>query len=78
MVFGQIVIGPAGSGKTTYCNGMAQFLHLIGRFATQCFIFCFGTNTKINLHMGLNGFLDFLVQDSDDLSFYRPLCELGF
>lgn len=31
MVFGQIVIGPAGSGKTTYCNGMAQFLHLIGR-----------------------------------------------
>ncbi|KAG0582050.1 hypothetical protein M758_3G029100 [Ceratodon purpureus] len=31
MVFGQIVIGPAGSGKTTYCNGMSQFLNLIGR-----------------------------------------------
>lgn len=32
-MFGQIVIGPAGSGKTTYCNGMSQFLNLIGRKA---------------------------------------------
>ncbi|KAL0346810.1 UNVERIFIED_CONTAM: GPN-loop GTPase QQT1 [Sesamum calycinum] len=31
MVFGQVVIGPPGSGKTTYCNGMTQFLQLIGR-----------------------------------------------
>lgn len=31
MVFGQVVIGPPGSGKTTYCNGMFQFLKLIGR-----------------------------------------------
>nr|GEZ08317.1 GPN-loop GTPase 2 [Tanacetum cinerariifolium] len=31
MVFGQVVIGPPGSGKTTYCNGMQQFLQLIGR-----------------------------------------------
>jgi len=26
MPFGQLVIGPPGSGKTTYCNGMYQFL----------------------------------------------------
>ncbi|KAF8024643.1 hypothetical protein BT93_F1730 [Corymbia citriodora subsp. variegata] len=31
MVFGQVVIGPPGSGKTTYCNGMSQFLQFIGR-----------------------------------------------
>ncbi|KAK9217415.1 hypothetical protein WN943_006042 [Citrus x changshan-huyou] len=31
MVFGQVVIGPSGSGKTTYCNGMSQFLSLVGR-----------------------------------------------
>lgn len=26
MPFGQVVLGPPGSGKTTYCNGMQQFL----------------------------------------------------
>eukprot|EP00897_Mesotaenium_endlicherianum_P004597 jgi/Mesen1/4165/ME000219S03297 len=31
MPFGQVVIGPPGSGKTTYCNGMQQFLQLLGR-----------------------------------------------
>ncbi|CAM8880414.1 unnamed protein product [Rhodiola kirilowii] len=31
MVFGQVVIGPPDSGKTTFCNGLSQFLNLIGR-----------------------------------------------
>lgn len=31
MPFGQLVIGPPGSGKSTYCNGMHQFLNAIGR-----------------------------------------------
>lgn len=31
MPFGQIVVGPPGSGKTTYCRGMAQFMAGAGR-----------------------------------------------
>lgn len=31
MLFGQVVIGPPGSGKTTYCHGMQQFLTSIKR-----------------------------------------------
>lgn len=31
MGFGQLVIGPPGSGKTTYCNGIQHFFHLTGR-----------------------------------------------
>lgn len=29
--YGQVVVGPPGSGKTTYCNGMQQYLKLLGR-----------------------------------------------
>lgn len=29
--FGQVVIGPPGSGKTTYCNGVQQLLNAVGR-----------------------------------------------
>ncbi|RUS80609.1 hypothetical protein EGW08_011619 [Elysia chlorotica] len=31
MPYGQIVVGPPGSGKTTYCAGMAQLLTTLGR-----------------------------------------------
>ena len=31
MPFGQLVIGPPGSGKTTYCDGMQQYMDAIGR-----------------------------------------------
>ncbi|ONH66658.1 GPN-loop GTPase 2 [Cyberlindnera fabianii] len=31
MPFGQIVIGPPGAGKSTYCNGVQQFFNAIGR-----------------------------------------------
>ncbi|ODQ67198.1 hypothetical protein NADFUDRAFT_21639 [Nadsonia fulvescens var. elongata DSM 6958] len=31
MPFAQLIIGPPGSGKSTYCSGMQQFLSAIGR-----------------------------------------------
>ena len=31
MPFAQLVIGPPGSGKSTYCDGMNQFMSAIGR-----------------------------------------------
>ena len=31
MPWGQVVIGPPGCGKTTYCAGMANLLELLGR-----------------------------------------------
>ncbi|KAL6764987.1 GPN-loop GTPase [Haematococcus lacustris] len=31
MPFGQFVIGPPGSGKTTFCNGMSQLMRSMGR-----------------------------------------------
>ncbi|WEW56868.1 hypothetical protein PRK78_002323 [Emydomyces testavorans] len=31
MPFAQLIIGPPGSGKSTYCNGMQQFMSAIGR-----------------------------------------------
>ncbi|XP_012234516.1 GPN-loop GTPase 2 [Linepithema humile] len=31
LIFGQLVIGPPGSGKTTYCNAMSKFLESMGR-----------------------------------------------
>jgi len=33
-IYGQIVVGPPGSGKTTYCNGTQQYLRLVGRTDT--------------------------------------------
>ncbi|ESN98929.1 hypothetical protein HELRODRAFT_67088 [Helobdella robusta] len=31
MIFGQVVIGPPGSGKTTYCKAMQEFMKGLGR-----------------------------------------------
>eukprot|EP00760_Papus_ankaliazontas_P035032 PhM_4_TR7590/c0_g1_i1/m.83188/K06883/K06883; uncharacterized protein len=31
MPFGQLVFGPAGAGKTTYCGGMCSYLNQLGR-----------------------------------------------
>ena len=31
VLFGQIVIGPPGCGKTTYCMGMQMFAEAVGR-----------------------------------------------
>lgn len=31
MPFGQLVVGPPGSGKSTYCNGMSRYMQSLGR-----------------------------------------------
>lgn len=31
VLFGQIVVGPPGCGKTTYCMGMQMFIEAVGR-----------------------------------------------
>lgn len=33
ILYGQVVVGAPGAGKTTYCNGMQQYLRLLGRNA---------------------------------------------
>lgn len=33
VLYGQVVVGAPGAGKTTYCNGMQQYLRLLGRNA---------------------------------------------
>lgn len=33
VLYGQVVAGPPGSGKTTYCTGMQEYLRLLGRNA---------------------------------------------
>ncbi|GAB0491307.1 hypothetical protein MMPV_002559 [Pyropia vietnamensis] len=32
--YAQLVLGPPGSGKTTYCKGMAEYLRGLGRYVT--------------------------------------------
>ena len=34
MPFAQLVVGPPGAGKSTYCDGMQQFMGAIGRKAS--------------------------------------------
>lgn len=38
MSFGQIVIGPPGSGKTMYCHAMCNFLKELGRSVTKLIV----------------------------------------
>ncbi len=33
VLYGQVVAGPPGSGKTTYCTGMQEYMRLLGRNA---------------------------------------------
>ena len=70
-LYGQVVVGPPGSGKTTFCNGMQQYLKLLGR---DCGV--------INLDPANEGELPYdtiidVVQDIVSLSTVMKDLELG-
>lgn len=50
-MFGQVVIGPPGSGKTTYCAVMQEFLRRMGKYYL-CFCHLF-SNTVMPMHSDL-------------------------
>jgi len=37
-MFGQVVIGAPGAGKTVYCKGMGDFLGALGRHGSTGFL----------------------------------------
>jgi len=46
MPFAQLVIGPPGSGKSTYCDGMHQFMSAIGRPSSVVNLDCANDHTS--------------------------------
>lgn len=52
MPFGQIVIGPPGSGKSTYCHGVQQFFNAIGR--SSAIINLDPANDRLNYDVALD------------------------
>lgn len=36
--YAQLVLGPPGSGKTTYCKGMAEYLRGLGRYVSGSWV----------------------------------------
>lgn len=57
MPFGQLVIGPPGSGKSTYCYGMFQFLGAIGRKASVVNLDPANDQTKYPCALDIRDFL---------------------
>eukprot|EP00124_Ichthyophonus_hoferi_P006014 Ihof_evm2s1120 gene=Ihof_evmTU2s1120 len=69
MVFGQMVIGPPGSGKTTYCTGMKEFLTQLGRWVRPTYEPTINLSELINLEdvmekleLGPNGGLVYCME----------------
>ncbi|KAI5956310.1 hypothetical protein KGF54_000785 [Candida jiufengensis] len=68
-MFGQVVIGPPGSGKSTYCHGMYQFLSAIGR--KSCIINLDPANDRLPYPCELD------IRDFIDLESIMEEFELG-
>ncbi|KAN0055391.1 hypothetical protein ACTA71_008502 [Dictyostelium dimigraforme] len=68
MGFGQVVIGPPGSGKTVYCNGMSQFLQSIGRKVSIINLDPSNENIPYEAAVNIQELIDFqTVVDQTDL-----------
>lgn len=57
MPFGQLVIGPPGAGKSTYCNGLQQFLGAIGRKACLVNLDCANDKLPYNADLDIRDFV---------------------
>lgn len=52
VLYGQIVIGAPGAGKTTYCDGMQQYLKLLGR---ECHVVNLDPANEVPSTVGVGG-----------------------
>ena len=65
VLYGQIIIGAPGAGKTTYCDGMQQYLRLLGR---QCYVVNLDPANELPLSSRKNGDEDEPDNDGDGVA----------
>ena len=70
VLYGQIVIGAPGSGKTTYCNGMQQYLQLLGR---ECHVVNLDPANEVPPSSSLQSSSNVVVDDEHDAAAEGPI-----
>jgi hypothetical protein len=73
-MFGQIIIGSPGSGKTTYCSGMQKYMKLTGRISKTINLDPFNIRDDFDLNVTEFASIEFIQQDFH----FGPNCGLLF